>query len=152
MNKQWIQLLIKLNWICVVVSAQVGFFPPVCCSIHLRSWSAQVAMATACVQSALYERSSTAPPPPSLFLSGVFALPFTQRHILPWGLTGQKQEMQIMLTWMLINAKTLHAWLIIAIIGPWISLESETDVWYCEIIQFYLCPWSNCTSIPSAFI
>lgn len=79
------------------------------------------------------------PPPPSLFLSGVFALPFTQRRILPWGLTGQKQEMQIMLTWMLINAKTLHAWLIIAIIGLWIFLESETDVWYCEIIQFYLC-------------
>lgn len=30
-------------------------FFTVCCSIHLRSWSAQVAMATACVQSALYK-------------------------------------------------------------------------------------------------
>lgn len=50
----------------------------------------------------------------SVFLSGVFALPFTLRHLLPWGLTRQKQEMLIMLTVMLINAKTLDVQLIIA--------------------------------------
>lgn len=94
-------------------------FFPVCCSIHLRSWSAQVAMATACVQCTPYRGLSLSvslcfSPLLFLFLSGVFALPFTQRHLLPLGLTRQKQQMQIMLTAMLINAKTPEAWLSIA--------------------------------------
>lgn len=111
-NKQKIQLLIKLNWrgLCVPVGLVNIGFRSVCCSIHLRSWSAQVAMATACVQSALYQGFALSVSPPlSPSLSGVFALPFTQRHLLPWGLTRQKQEMLIILALMLINAKTLDA-------------------------------------------
>jgi len=51
-------------------------------------------------------RSLWPPRPPS----AVFALPFTQRHVLPRGLTRQKQEMVIMLTVMLINAETPDTW------------------------------------------
>lgn len=72
-------------------------------------------------------------PHPSLFLSGVFAFPFNQRHLFLRGLTGQKQEMQIMLTVMPIitNAKTLDARLSIAN-GPmgFVGKQLNSLTWY----------------------
>lgn len=89
----------------VFLSQWLYWASPLYCSIQLRSWSAQVTMATACVQSVLWKRftlSFSVCLLSPLFLSplsGVFALPFTQWHFLPWGLTRQKQEM-------IINANT----------------------------------------------
>lgn len=114
-NNQYIQLLIELNTMCLCVNGLTEqiFFPHLLlCSFE--KLICKVAMATACVQAALYKEPHT--PHPSLFLSGVFAFPFNQRHLFLRGLTGQKQEMQIMLTVMPIitNAKTLDARLSIA--------------------------------------
>lgn len=122
-----------------------SFFSHVCCPIHLRSWSVQVAMVTTRVLSALYKgfslSLSTAHLPPNLSLSptpsSVFALPFTRRHLVPWGLTRQTQEMQIMLTAMLINAKTLDAWLTIAN-GPVGFVRKQLNpLHWCLIVRIH---------------
>lgn len=84
---------------------------------------------------------STAHLPPNLSLSptpsSVFALPFTRRHLVPWGLTRQTQEMQIMLTAMLINAKTLDAWLTIAN-GPVGFVRKQLNpLHWCLIVRIH---------------
>ena len=78
---------------------------------HFLLFSFEKQVCTGCYGNSMCAVCSVHPPHPCV----VYALPFTERHLFLWGLTGQKQEMQIILVWW-------WKWLLL-----WTSLIDNSD-------------------------